>query len=256
MAVNPDILRLFDTISLDEMGKVRLMNRIDTKFVTTPDLLEDLLRMAASDYLVQQIDGEVDMPYFTRYYDTADTDMFYQHQRGKKSRQKIRVRKYEQSDTPPFIEIKSKNNKGRSKKKRVEMNRGDSPENYSDFLERHALYEAEQLNPRLENHFYRITLVDKARTERVTIDTNLEFHNLVTGRKAALPQIVIIEWKRDGRLCKSGLNDILRRLRIHPTGFSKYCIGMAITDSDLKQNRLKKKIRRIERIGGRTLSEL
>ena len=42
-------LRLYETISLEQMKDVRLMNRIDTKFVTTRQRLLSLLEMAASD---------------------------------------------------------------------------------------------------------------------------------------------------------------------------------------------------------------
>ena len=44
-----------------------------------------------------------------------------------------------------------------------------------------------------ENHFYRITLVNKIMTERITIDTYLEFNNLKTDNKIELPEIGIIE---------------------------------------------------------------
>lgn len=230
------------------MGKVRLMNRIDTKYVTSFDKLIGLLRAAAPHYLIQQIGGKSNMPYYTRYYDTTDVDMFYQHQRGRKSRQKIRVRQYEQSDTPPFIEIKIKNNKGRCHKKRVAMDKGPEIKNYHDFLKHYSAYNPETLIPHIENHFYRITLVDKDMTERITIDSNLEFHNLTTNRRLALDNIVIIERKRDGRSSGSPLDNILKELRIHPGGFSKYCIGMAVTNPRLRQNKLKPKLRRINRI--------
>lgn len=241
------IISAFDTISLEEMGKVRLMNRIDTKYVTTVDKINDLLRMASSDYLIQQIDGKSNMPYYTKYYDTADVRMFYEHQRGKKNRQKIRERLYEGSNIPPFIEVKIKNNKGRTRKKRVLMEKGSDLKNYYDFLENHSRYDVESLIPHIENHFFRITLVNRNMTERITIDTDLEFHNLLTDERRSLPNIGIIEWKRDGQSGKSGLNKILKKLRIRQSGFSKYCIGMAATNPELKQNRLKKKLRMIDK---------
>ena len=51
-----EILRQFDPITLDEMSGIRLMNRTDTKFVTTRPMLEQLLKMAQHDYYVQEID--------------------------------------------------------------------------------------------------------------------------------------------------------------------------------------------------------
>ncbi|MCH5318734.1 MAG: polyphosphate polymerase domain-containing protein [Paramuribaculum sp.] len=246
--IDEAIIKSFQSISLEEMGKVRLMNRIDTKFVTSFDKIEDFLEITSGDYMLQQIGGHSNMPYYTKYYDTADVNMFYQHQRGKKNRQKIRIRQYENSDTPPFLEIKTKNNKGRTRKKRVVMEEDTLLAQYTDFINRHSIYDPAQLFPRIENHFYRVTLVDKHLTERITIDTHIEFHNLLNDNRVSLPNIGVIEWKRDGRNCKSDLDSLLRELRIHPNGFSKYCVGMAMTDSALKQNRLKVKLRTIDRI--------
>ena len=246
--IDSGIIDSFDTISLEEMGKVRLMNRVDTKFVTTVDKIIELLKLASADYLIQVIDGESVMPYYTKYFDTTDVDMFYQHQRGKKNRQKVRVRQYEGSDTPPFVEVKTKNNKGRTKKKRVPMDNGSDLAQYFDFLHRHSRYNPSLLIPHIENHFYRITLVNKAMTERITIDTNLEFHNLVNDKRMRFDRLGIIEWKRDGLSEKSRLGELLRELRIQKSGFSKYCVGMAVTDPQLRQNRMKKKLRKINRI--------
>lgn len=246
--IESDIIKSFDTVSLEEMGKVRLMNRIDTKYVTSSHKIAQLLRLLSRDYLIQQIEGRSNMPYYTKYFDTPDTEMFYQHQRGKKNRQKVRIRQYEECDTPPFIEIKTKNNKGRTKKDRISMQPGSELTCYNHFFDLHSHYCPSMLVPQIENHFYRITLINRKMTERVTIDTNLEFKNIRTGRSARMPHIGIIEWKRDGRRCTSQLDDFLKRLRIHPIGFSKYCVGMAVTDPALKQNRLKQKLKMIDRI--------
>lgn len=246
--IDNEIIKAFKPISLEEMGKVRLMNRIDSKYVTSIDKIRELLRLASSDYMIQQIDGQSNMPYYTRYYDTEDVDMFYQHQRGKKNRQKIRVRKYEGSDTPPFVEIKTKNNKGRTRKKRVALEDGNEITSHHDFLYINSNYDPESLIPQIENHFYRITLVNNDMTERITIDTNIEFHNLSNGERINLDNLGIIEWKRDGQSDKSSLGDLMKDLRIKQSGFSKYCVGMAITDPGLRQNRMKKKLRRINRI--------
>jgi hypothetical protein len=43
----------FDPISLSEMGSVKLMNRIDTKYVVPQILLPSILDAARSDYYVQ-----------------------------------------------------------------------------------------------------------------------------------------------------------------------------------------------------------
>lgn len=246
--LDEEIIRELKPITLEEMEKVRLMNRVDTKYVVHISKIEQLLRMAKGKYRIQQIDGQGNLPYYTFYYDTPDCDMYYQHQRGKKTRQKIRRRIYEGGDSLQFLEVKSKNNKGRTKKKRILMEESDNILDYTEFLEKQTDYSPEELSPVIENHFYRITLVNHEMTERITIDTRLEFHNLITGEKVSLPEIGIIEWKRDGNAENTPLKELLRELRIHEGSFSKYCLGMALTDSSLPQNRLKYKIRNVMKI--------
>ena len=246
--LNSQIFKEFQPISLEEMGRVRLMNRIDTKYVTDVQKIGQLLEIASKDYQIQEIDGKFDMPYYTCYYDTVDVNMYYEHQRGKKIRQKIRMRKYEGSETLPFLEIKRKDNRGRTRKKRIPMEEGPDLIDYADFIREHSFYEESNLRSQIENHFFRVTLVNKEMTERITIDTGLKFHNLSNGKYLSLEDIGIIEWKRDAVSCNSRLRDILLDLRIHQSGFSKYCMGMAMTDPELRQNRVKKRIRFIDKI--------
>ena len=105
------------------------------------------------------------------------------------------------------------------------------------------------MTEQLENRFDRITLVNKGKTERLTIDTNLRFHNIVTDSYRFMDGAVIIELKRDGNV-PSPILRMLRDLRIKPHGFSKYCIGSAFTNEALHRNRIKPKMHDIEKIIG------
>ena len=258
-----DILRQFDPITLDEMSGIRLMNRTDTKFVTTRPMLERLLQMACNDYYVQEIDHSHIAAYYTVYFDTPDCNMYTMHETGHTNRQKLRVRSYVDSHLN-FLEVKTKNNRGRTKKKRVSLddfNPDDSSQfsvvspQFADFLHTNLRYDPTTLSRQLENRFSRITLVNKGKTERLTIDTNLRFHNVATGNTRSMEDIVIIELKRDG-LVPSPILAMLRDLRIKPHGFSKYVIGSALTNTALHCNRLKPKLNDIQRLlKGKTKSE-
>ena len=234
----------FDKITLEEMGKVKLMNRIDTKYVTTLKSLLQLLKLARGEYMVQTIDGECNLPYYTLYFDTDDYRMYADHQRGKKTRKKIRVRRYE-STRQSFLEVKSKNNKGRTKKKRVQCNL-EEVDTKGDFIASHSPFHHSALRRCIENRFNRITLVNRSMTERLTIDTRLRFNNLTKPSRLCLTDIAIIELKRDGNI-PSPIVPMLTALRIKPSGFSKYCMGMALTDPTLRHNRFKERLRAIER---------
>ena len=254
------IIRTYAPITLDEMSGIKLMNRTDTKFVTTVDRLKLLLTLAHDDYRAQEIDGKRIASYYTAYFDTPACNMYTVHQNGHAGRQKLRIRSYVDSGLN-FLEVKTKNNHGRTKKKRVDMvgfdphhpdhgirflGQDDQYKAYDEFLRKHLRYDPTVLSEKLENHFNRITLVNKAKTERLTIDTGLCFHNLITGRDADLTGLAIIELKRDG-LQPSPILDMLRELRIKPSGFSKYCMGSALTNPSLKRNNFKERLRLIER---------
>ena len=255
------ILSTYQPITLDEMSGIKLMNRTDTKFVTTVDRLRLLLTMAHDDYRAQEIDGKLQALYYTAYFDTPDNNMYIVHQNGHAGRQKLRIRSYVDSGLN-YLEVKTKNNRGRTKKKRVDMvdfdplhpdhgirflRQADQYVAYDNFLRKHLRYDPTILSEQMENHFHRITLVNKAKTERLTIDTDLCFHNLKTGNDADLTGLVIIELKRDG-LQPSPILGMLRDLRIKPSGFSKYCMGSALTNPDLKRNNFKERLRLVERL--------
>lgn len=230
------------------MEAVKLMNRIDTKYLTTLPILHQLLAIAGKDFFIQEEDGIRNASYYTCYFDTPDVKMFYDHQRGKKNRKKIRIRRYVDTGTLPFLEIKDKNNKGRTKKRRVPMDCGELLSPYETFITDHTEFTVTELSPKIENRFKRITLVNKEKTERITIDTSIEFHNFVSDREHALPRLAVIEWKRDALSSKSCLKPLLRELRIREGGFSKYVIGMALTDKDLPQNKLKPRLHQINKL--------
>ncbi|MBQ8047376.1 MAG: polyphosphate polymerase domain-containing protein [Prevotella sp.] len=256
-----DILNSYEPITLEEMSGIKLMNRTDTKFVTNTAMLTRLLQLAREAYRVQEINGLRIAEYYTTYFDTPDCQMFRIHHNGHTNRQKLRIRSYVDSNLN-FLEVKTKNNHGRTKKKRMTME-GFNPREprhdilfleqdeqfrrYGEFLREHLRYDAATLEQQVENRFSRITLVNKAKTERLTIDLNLRFNHIKTRQTKDLTGIVIIELKRDG-LQFSPILGMLKQLRIHPHGFSKYCIGSALTNPQLRQNRFKKRLRDINKI--------
>ncbi len=241
------------TITLDEMAGIKLMNRVDTKFVMHESQLEELLQMAVGEYAVQVIGDIRACRYNTLYYDTADYDMYTRHHNQQLTRQKIRTRCYEESGQY-FIEVKNKTNKGRTKKKRIVIPESafSSVADHAPaeaFLRERAAYSPEEISPALTTAFERITLVNKAHTERLTIDLNLRFCNVRKGTEAEMKGLVIVELKQDG-MYFSPMKELLQRLRVKPFKVSKYCLGTVLSDADVKQNRYKRKIRMIEKMLG------
>ncbi len=236
-------------ISLAEMASVKLMNRVDTKFVAPLAALPEILRLAQPNYYIQEIDGKRLATYETLYYDTPDMQMYLRHHDRQLRRQKIRIRTYVDSHLT-FLEVKNKTNKGRTKKKRIEVAVGDlgaMADEQRAWLREKSWYDVATLQPQLRTRFERITLVNRAKTERLTIDTSLCWENTQTAHTASLGAAVVIELKRDGNQ-PSEMVKILRDLHIRPLKISKYCIGVALTNPTVKNNRFRPKLRRLEKI--------
>ena len=250
--MNPEILDIVNAmppITLGEMKDVKLMNRVDTKFLVTSDELVSILRGIHGHYYAQEVEGKRLSPYSTVYYDTPDLKMYIMHHDRHLVRDKVRVRTYVDSQLT-FCEVKHKTNKGRTKKKRIEVRPGTDVTHDPvavAFLAEKQLYPVESLSPNLETAFDRLTLVNFQKTERLTIDCNLRFNNFISGNSASIAPLVIMELKQDGR-AHSRLKEVLFDLRIKPYKISKYCIGTAMTRPEVKQNRFKKKIRRINKL--------
>lgn len=242
------------SITLDQMRDVKLMNRIDTKYILSEVEVIEMLRSAAEcGYCVQVIDGVRACRYDTLYYDTAERDMYLVHHNQQLTRQKIRTRLYVETEQA-FLEIKNKTNRGRTKKRRIAIshselgsfNSGDNASEVVAFYNKNARYAIGDVAPALATRFTRITLVNPELTERLTIDLGLSYEDVRTHRIAAIPSMAIVELKQDGNTL-SMMKRILRDMHIAPLKVSKYCLGTALTVEEIKKNRFKLKIRDIEK---------
>lgn len=239
------------TITLEEMCSVKLMNRIDTKYVASEAMVMELLRQTAKyGYRAQVHGGVIAARYDTRYFDTESREMYVVHHNRQLTRQKIRTRHYEDGSAT-YLEVKNKNNRGRTKKKRIEIPVDDLMDFVGNsealsFIEPLARYNIKSLSPAIATRFVRITIVNPELTERITIDLNLEFTDLRSGATGKIEGMSIIEIKQDGNI-RSKAKDILNTLRVKPMRISKYCLGTALTVEGIKRNRMIEKIRRIEK---------
>jgi hypothetical protein len=245
-----DILASFQPISLAEMDSVQLMNRTDTKFILPRHVLEEILQQLPGDYKVLDINGVRQSHYETLYFDSTNFRHFIDHQNGKKNRFKIRKRKYVESGLS-FLEIKFKNNKGRTIKSRIKL-----PDIETTFDDRGRSFVTEKLNsgealePKLWNNFQRITLVNESLPERLTIDCNLGFS--YKGRIVELPSLVIAEVKQESENRHSPFMSKLKARIIRPESISKYCLGVTMLYPEIKSNNFKEKILRINKINGQS----
>jgi hypothetical protein len=240
-------MRRFAPISLAQMDDVALLNRTDTKFVLSAGQVYGALTGLTTDYRVLDIAGIRLNQYQTLYFDTVDFAMYLRHHAGGRERYKVRSRQYVNSNLA-FLEIKHKTNKNRTVKSRLQTTglvTHFNPESRV-FLQDHQPFTAQALEPKLWNNFVRITLVSQLHQERLTLDLNLQFsYDQAT---VALPGLAIAEVKQAGYNPDSPFIRQMRTLSVHPTGFSKYCLGVSMLYPEIKHNNFKPKLRLVEQL--------
>lgn len=239
----------FRMIGLDELKQAELMRRKDAKFLYSVLHIPDILQSLEKEYLVLEVDGRRAQNYQTFYYDTLDLDMYHMHHRGMVNRHKIRFRRYGSNDAV-FLEVKKKDAKGMTIKNRKQTESADALilSREEEFLTYYTPYRNQRILPVLENSFKRITLVSSDQSERITLDYELWFSDPLSENSMELPGISIAEIKFRDRISASPFYTALRRRHILPSRFSKYCIGMALLNPELKQNLFKEKILRVRKL--------
>ena len=229
----------FSPISLDEMDDVKLMSRTDTKFAFKASKLPVLMERMIPFYKVLDIKGKLIHDYKSLYFDTDGRKFYLDHHNGRVNRNKVRFREYVGSSLT-FLEVKRKNNKGRTIKKRMKVNAisdqltSQQQQYVNKIIGKGIAVEAKQWI-----NFSRITFVHKEQKERLTVDIDLTFKN--SKNSGDLKHIVIAEVKQERMSRSSDFMRIAKELHILPIRISKYCMSTLALNPDLKQNRFKEK---------------
>ena len=242
-----NLLKGYETLSLNELEQVKLLNRQDTKFVFNQVQLPLILDKIKPFYRILEISHELFFTYDTTYFDTDDFLFYKQHHNEKRKRFKVRFRNYSNNDNS-YFEIKIKNNKNRTVKKRfiVGEMRVSLGEQENKLVSELIGLSPNQLTAKLNIQFTRITLADNNFNERLTIDTNLTAKN--GSDRKIFDQLVIAEIKQKKYNPKSNFIQLLRGLKIPEMRFSKYCMGMLHINKGIKYNRFKPKLSQINKI--------
>jgi hypothetical protein len=241
-----DILAGFEPISLEEMDSVKLMNRVDTKYMFLIDQLPGILNDLQPEFRVLEVNSTRLSRYETLYFDTDEHKLYLDHHNGRMNRFKVRKRRYLESGLS-FFEIKTKNNKGRTQKERIRQK--ENPETISGksakLLMEVTELSPEMIKPALWILFSRITLVNKQLTVRLTIDVGLRYR--LGEKQKSYPELVIAELKQDFS-AKSPFNKIMHKYHILDTSISKYCLGIISLNENIKHNNFKPKLLRLNKL--------
>lgn len=241
-----EALKDFEPISLLEMDRVKLMNRVDTKFAFSVTEFMTFLPHLAEHYSILEIEGTRTPFYESLYLDDSQFTFFRDHHNGRTNRFKVRYRKYVESNLS-FLEIKHKV-KGRTDKSRIKVD--DIP---LDLLEKHTKFiegivtQDVNLKPVMWNSFHRMTLVNKTENERLTLDFDLTFK--WNDKTQNFNNLIIAELKQENVNRNSAFYQLMKSRCIRPYRLSKYCIGsIELYGNTLKFNRFKKKLLQLKKI--------
>tara|TARA_B100000900_G_scaffold414245_1_gene440372 strand:- start:1585 stop:2262 length:678 start_codon:yes stop_codon:yes gene_type:complete len=215
------------------------MNRSDTKFTFSVQKLPILLEKLVPFYDVLEINGKRLHSYKSLYFDTDDRKFYNDHHNRRVNRHKIRFREYEDSGLI-FLEVKCKNNKGKTIKKRMKVNK--IPNTLSNDHQRYVtniMGYSLPVSSKQWINFNRVTLVHKKQKERLTIDVNLNYSDGIAN--GDLSKVIIAEVKQERMSRSSDFIRIAKDLKIYPMRLSKYCFTTMQIDHSLKKNRFKEK---------------
>ena len=241
-----NILSSFESISLNQMDEVKLMNRTDTKFVFEYSLLNKVMEEIKAHYYVLDINGIRLNAYRCLYFDTEDFKFYFEHHNGKKNRSKVRYREYMDSGLC-FLEIKKKNNKGKTIKERIKVTKIPArlTEEGNRFIKQ-IMGTDDALVPKHWNKFSRITLVNKLIKERLTIDLGITFE--AEERQSQLDDTVIAEVKQEKVNYASTFMRVIKKHGVRPFRISKYCMATVSLFPLLKNNNFKPKFLKINKL--------
>lgn len=227
------------------MDAVKLMNRTDRKYTFNVHTLPSVLHQLLPFYRILEVAQKRISRYESLYYDTEAYQLYHAHHGGRLNRYKIRHRTYVENNLR-FLEVKFKNNKGRTIKSRIPVQHEKAlySEGAQQFIMNNTCYVTDMLKPVIRIDYKRITLVNLHSNERLTIDTELEFitetqHQLYHG-------LVIAELKQDGNK-PSVFTEVAKHLHLRAGAISKYCMGIA-TCTSLKSNNFKPALLQLNRI--------
>ena len=240
-----DLLSMFSTFELEELNSLNLMDRYDDKTYFHRSKLPGLMDSLKDVADVLSIDGITTFEYESMYLDTPEMDLYFRHHNKRKNRFKMRYRKYVDSDLN-FFEIKHKNLRGLMSKIRIETDKL-SEDSLKDYVSENTPYHMDDLRESLKVTYYRSTLMNRERTESLTIDQQLSFENHDAKTKA-YKNLVILELKQKSFNSNSAFRQVLKKANIRMAPISKYCLGISVLNPDLKSNAFRKQQREVQKI--------
>jgi hypothetical protein len=246
-APHPGSIWAFAPVSLAGLDKVKLMNRVDSKYIFHRRHLDEFLMEIAPHYSILEIEGKRLFDYASLYFDTPDYTLYQHHHNGRLNRVKLRYRQY--LDTGDvFFEVKKKVKGMRTDKYRVRQPAitEEITAEGQDLMRRHQVQPAMAVEGKTWIYYRRLTLAAHNSEERVTLDLDMCFED-AHGR-LAFPDLVIAEVKQARLSRTSPVVMALHQRRIPDFRISKYSLAVALMVPGIKTHLFKGKISRLNKI--------
>jgi len=240
-----EAIQALDPVDLVQLDLAQLHDRVESKVILRTSDIPDALERLADDYLILEHDNERLQSYRNEYFDSNELRNYHEHHNQNGRRFKLRYRSYMNSDLT-FFEVKQNIN-GRTVKKRRPSRRPSGQQLWREdglFFFGLTGCAPSLLVPSLTIDYQRVLLVKRDFSERVTIDIGLSFRS--SNGESEIPGLAICEFKQPRLDRRSPAMAAMNR---RPQMFSKYCMGLASCDPDLRRNRFKKIFRNLDALG-------
>lgn len=230
------LLDAFAPASVDLLERRSLLRRMDSKFLVPLHALVRVLPRLQDQYLLLRAGGECLASYRTLYFDTPELTFFHDHRRGRRNRQKVRIRHYPDRQVT-FLEVKTKRNPDLTEKERLKLAYGHTElgTRELEFLGRVVRTPLTGLAPAVWTNFYRGTLIGINTNERITLDLELTLQT--EDKSIRIGGTSIVEVKQQPFCMTTPVVRALRDFNVRSQSASKYCAGIALTRPTVRHNR-------------------
>lgn len=224
-------------IGLDELNaRAALQQRVDTKFIVFPSVLERLVEQVGDEMDVLEIGGRRQFAYDSAYFDSPTWRTYRDHVQQRRRRFKVRTRTYVESRLCMF-EIKLEGTRGLTEKLRTphpieaaHTLTDSARAHLDDVLAEQSIAPVGELVTATTTAYRRITLAGRDRPMRITVDSALVCTS-EQGVVRALDDRVLLEVKTPSE--RDPVLRVLRSMGARPVSVSKYCAGVALLNPTL-----------------------
>jgi hypothetical protein len=235
-----------EPVSLVEvLAQAALDTRVDRKYIVPFQLFPAVLARLGARLRVLEIDGRRTFGYESVYFDTPELHSYRHHLQGNRRRFKVRTRTYLDSGDC-VLEVKIKGGRSETVKHRIpypSRGRYHLDDDGRRFVAGHIHWPqaAEHLRPALVDSYHRLTLVDLSGATRITCDTDFTCRRGAATAEGLFDRM-LVETKSTGK--QRLLANLFHQAGIRPAAISKYCLGIALLDHEVRANPWHRTMRR------------